>query len=157
AVGTMVHAVSSSASRAAAAASDSPDSRCPAGWLSLSPERVSSSTSRNSPSRSTMLATVTEGRAATSSLIDEERESTKKQRQGALRPAPVRRDADYWPVDFFCSSFSSCCLPSLVLSSVFCLPTIFDSWTFCFCCAAVPATLPDGFSGLMALLLTSLA
>jgi len=53
--------VSSSASRMQAATSDSPSSRWPAGWLKRRPAEVSSSTTRNRPSRSISAATVTLG------------------------------------------------------------------------------------------------
>src|SRR3990167_8077085 len=59
--GTKEYADSSSTSRATAASRDSSASRCPAGWLKRTPSEVSSSTSKNFPSRSMTAATGTFG------------------------------------------------------------------------------------------------
>ena len=59
--GSKLNAVSSRTSRLTASISVSPDSKCPAGWLSLTPSLVFYSTSKNLPSRSAMAATVTFG------------------------------------------------------------------------------------------------
>src|SRR4030095_4123727 len=81
------------------------------------------------------------------------------QTNGAVRkrPAPSLQceERDYG-VAFFCSSLESSFWPSFVFSSVLAFGCPFDSATLAFCCAAVPATLPDGFSGLIICLLASL-
>src|SRR5690348_16035194 len=59
--GSNACAVSSSTSRRQAATSDSPGSRCPAGWFSTRRPLMRSSTKRNRPPRSITAATVTLG------------------------------------------------------------------------------------------------